>query len=150
MIAWLVRFGPVDFIQSYVATLLPATMRFQNASAAGGKNAEKVALARNTAKTAATALIFKSSDSIVFKQVWDFLFDGFRHSSYHNRVAALAFLNNFYESNIHVFSATQNEELIAIVKGRLNDRRPEVQECAQTVLMMMLLYIDEAGTKCSM
>ena len=145
LIAWLVRFGPIDFVQSYVAALLPATMRFQNASAAGGKNAEKVALARNTAKMAATALIFESSDCTVFKQVWDFLLEGFSHSSYHNRVAALAFLNNFYESNIHVFSVAQNEELIAIVKGCLNDRRPEVQEGAQTVLMMMLLYIDEVG-----
>ena len=124
-------------------------MKFQNASAAGGKNAEKVALARSTASVAASSLVFKpfssaDGDSVNdFNVVWEFLLNGINHRSYHNRVAALAFLNTFYKNNVHAFSYDQNSKLVTMVHDCLKDKRPEVQECAQAVMMMMLLFIDE-------
>ena len=149
LIKLLVRFGPTEYGNKYIVNLLPATMKFQNASAAGGKNAEKVALARSTASVAASSLVFKpfssaDGDSVNdFNVVWEFLLNGINHRSYHNRVAALAFLNTFYKNNVHAFSYDQNSKLVTMVHDCLKDKRPEVQECAQAVMMMMLLFIDE-------
>ena len=52
-----------------------------------------------------------------------------------------------YKNNVHTFSCEQNTKLIDIVKDCLSDKRPEVQECAQAVLMVMLLFVNEKEQK---
>ena len=58
----LASYGLVDYGTPYILELLSATMKFQNASAAGGKHAERVALARTAVSYASSYIQANAGD----------------------------------------------------------------------------------------
>eukprot|EP00945_MAST-04E_sp_MAST-4E-sp1_P008215 g8215.t1 len=136
----LASYGLVDYGTPYILELLSATMKFQNASAAGGKHAERVALARTAVSYASSYIQANAGDlDLLIK----FVKDSATSSSWHNRIAALSFVVNFYRRHQLVFSSDQKNELMEITQTCLSDKRPEVQDGAREVLTVMMHFCSD-------
>ena len=136
----MVSCGLADHGTPYVLELLPATLKFQNASASGGKHAERVALAR-TAISYASKYIKANAEEL--DMLIKFLEDNAKSASWHNRIAALSFVVNFYRGHQLSFSNDQKKQLMNITQGCLTDKRPEVQDGAREVLTVIIHFYSE-------
>jgi hypothetical protein len=137
----LASYGPPEIGTPYLLELIPATLKFQNASAAGGKHVELVKLAREAVAVASSHIRTSGGD---LESLLQFLKIQVSSDSWHHRIAALHFIVSFYRNHLHVFSLAQKQELNQIARNCLRDKRPEVQDGAREVLTVMMHFCSYA------